>query len=136
MALITNFLCLSHIVSWCTESSGAKGELDLIFDTGHAYIFKSKEGTSLLLHIGIDSINLKDSSKKDVPIFKINSKKGDKLKKDLDIAEINLNNLEKYSKSPITPIIALNETLEGRNVEIIAKKGKVKKGDLLFVIKP
>lgn len=113
-----------------------KGELDLIFDTGHAYIFKSKEGTSLLLHIGIDSINLKDSSKKDVPIFKINSKKGDKLKKDLDIAEINLNNLEKYSKSPITPIIALNETLEGRNVEIIAKKGKVKKGDLLFVIKP
>ncbi len=113
-----------------------KGELDLIFDTGHAYIFKSKEGTSLLLHIGIDSINLKDSSKKDVPIFKINSKKGDKLKKDLDISEINLNNLEKYAKSPITPIIALNETLEGRNVEIIAKKGKVKKGDLLFVIKP
>ena len=113
-----------------------KGELDLIFDTGHAYIFKSEEGTSLLLHIGIDSINLKDSSKKDVPIFKINSKKGDKLKKDLDISEINLNNLEKYAKSPITPIIALNETLEGRNVEIIAKKGKVKKGDLLFVIKP
>lgn len=113
-----------------------KGELDLIFDTGHAYIFKSEEGTSLLLHIGIDSINLKDSSKKDVPIFKINSKKGDKLKKDLDISEINLNNLEKYAKSPITPIIALNETLEGRNVEIIAKEGKVKKGDLLFVIKP
>lgn len=113
-----------------------KGELDLIFDSGHAYIFKSEEGTSLLLHIGIDSINLKDSSKKDVPIFKINSKKGDKLKKDLDISEINLNNLEKYAKSPITPIIALNETLEGRNVEIIAKKGKVKKGDLLFVIKP
>ncbi|MGL4616929.1 MAG: glucose PTS transporter subunit IIA [Mycoplasmoidaceae bacterium] len=113
-----------------------KGKLELIFDTGHAYIFKTEDGTTILVHIGIDSINLKDSSNKDVSIFSIKSKVGQSLKKDSQISEINLNGLEKYAKSSITPIIALNETLEGRKIEIKAKSGKVKKGDLLFVIKP
>lgn len=113
-----------------------KGKLELIFDTGHAYIFKTDDGTSILVHVGIDSINLKDSSNKDISVFNVKSKVGQTLKKDSEISEINLKDLNKYAKSSITPIIALNETLEGRNIEIKAKSGNVKKGDLLFVIKP
>ncbi|MGL5591268.1 MAG: glucose PTS transporter subunit IIA [Mycoplasmoidaceae bacterium] len=113
-----------------------KGKLELVFDTGHAYIFKTEDGTSILVHVGIDSINLKDSAKKDISVFSVKSKAGQSLKKDSPISEINLKDLEKYAKSSVTPIIALNETLEGRKIEIKAKGPKVKKGDLLFVIKP
>lgn len=104
-----------------------------MFDTGHAYIFKAKDGTQILMHLGIDSINLVDEKGKEVKIFEPNVKAGKKLNKSTKIVTINNSKLNKYAKSNITPIFALNETLNGRKINVIAK-GNVKKGDPLFVI--
>ena len=38
--------------------SPANGEIELVFDTGHAFAVRMKDGTGLLVHIGIDTVSL------------------------------------------------------------------------------
>ncbi len=111
------------------------GEMELAFDTGHAYSFKTKEGTQILMHIGIDSINLKTKDGKDAKVFKPFVKTGDKLNSKTKIVEVNNSKLKELAKSNITPIIVLNESIKGRTISILAKGKTVKKGEPLFEIK-
>jgi len=39
--------------------SPANGTLEVMFPTGHAYAVRMKDGTALLIHIGINTVNLK-----------------------------------------------------------------------------
>lgn len=115
-------------------TSPISGKLSLVFDTGHAYTFESKKGTQILIHIGIDSINLKDKDEKELKPFTPKVKTGDSVKMGDDIASFKLANLKEYAKSTITPIIVLNESLNGREVKILKTSGKVEKGEPLFEI--
>ncbi len=108
------------------------GKISLVFPTGHAYSFETKDGTQILVHCGIDSVNIEDENKKKLNPFKVNCKENDKVVEDKPIATIDLDILKK-AKSNMTPIIALNETLKGRKINVKAN-GNVKKGELLFVI--
>ena len=36
-----------------------KGKLEMIFETGHAFGLRMKDGTGLLIHIGVDTVELK-----------------------------------------------------------------------------
>ena len=110
------------------------GEMELVFNTGHAYTFKSKEGTQILMHIGIDSINLKNENGKEINLFKPLVKDNQKLTSNTKIVEVNNTNLKKYAKSNITPIFILNDSIKGRSIAILAN-GDVKKGTPLFEIK-
>ncbi len=109
-----------------------EGRISSVFPTGHAYSFEAKDGTQLLVHCGIDSVNIEGKDKKKLNPFKINCKEDDKVVEDKPIATIDLDILKK-AKSNATPIIALNETLKGRKI-VIKASGNVKKGELLFVI--
>lgn len=112
------------------------GKLSLVFPTEHAYTFESKEGTQILIHIGIDSINLKDKSGKELKLFTSTIKTGDKCSVGTLISKAKVLDIKKYAKSSITPIVVLNESIFGREVKILKKSGLVKKGDPLFEIKP
>ena len=111
------------------------GKLSLVFDTGHAYTFESEKGSQVLIHIGIDSINLKDKDGKEVKPFEPLVKTGDSIKMGDDIAKVNLVAL-RHAKSKATPIIIMNESLEGREVKLLRKMGEVKKGTPLFEVSP
>lgn len=111
------------------------GKMSLVFDTGHAYTFESEKGTQILIHIGIDSINLTNKKGEKVETFESLVKTGDEVKTGQDISNVKLTGL-KYAKSKVTPIIVLNESLAGREVKLLRKSGEVKKGTPLFEILP
>ncbi|RXY97011.1 PTS glucose transporter subunit IIB [Malacoplasma penetrans] len=111
------------------------GKLSLVFDTGHAYSFETEKGTQILIHVGIDSINLKDKSGKELKPFAPNVKTGDTVKVGQEIGTVKLADL-KHAKSTITPIIVLNESLEGREIKFLKKSGEIKKGMPLFEVLP
>ena len=55
--------------------SPVDGEIASVFQTKHAMAFKSKEGTEVLMHVGIDSVNLEGEG------FKVFVEEGDTVKK-------------------------------------------------------
>ncbi len=108
-----------------------KGKINMVFPTGHAYGFETEDGTKLLLHIGIDAVAVKDD---DVKIFKPLVKINQKVDMSKNIADVNIKLLEKNAKSSITPIIALNESLDDRKIMLLKTEGCVKQGEPLFKI--
>ncbi|MDE5767709.1 MAG: glucose PTS transporter subunit IIA [Malacoplasma sp.] len=115
--------------------SPISGKVSLVFDTKHAYTFQSEKGTQVMVHIGIDSINLKDKKGKTLHPFESRVKTGDPVNAGEWVATVNLGDL-KFAKSNKTPIIVLNETLQGREIKILKKSGEVQKGTPLFEILP
>lgn len=111
------------------------GKMSLVFDTGHAYTFESEAGSQILMHIGIDSINLKNKENKELHPFTPKVHTGEEIKHGMPVADVKLGEL-RYAKSKVTPIIILNETLEGREIKFLRKTGEVKKGTPLFEILP
>lgn len=115
--------------------SPINGKMSLVFNTKHAYTFETEKGSQILIHIGIDSINLKTKDNKELKPFTSKVETGDKVNVGTPIVDVKLTDL-KYAKSKVTPIIIMNETLEGREVKILKKSGEVKKGTPLFEVLP
>lgn len=115
--------------------SPINGKLSLVFDTGHAYSFESKKGSQILIHIGIDSINIVDENGNKLNPFVSKVKTGDKVKVGDEIANVKINDLKK-AKSAITPIILMNESIANRKVKILKTSGTVQKGTPIFEIIP
>lgn len=80
----------------------ADGELTLIFETCHAFALTLDNGIELLVHIGIDTINLKGKG------FKALKEQGDRVKKGEPIVKINRKFIESKGYSLITPVLITN----------------------------
>ena len=59
------------------------GKLVTVFPTGHAYGIEAKDGTKVLIHIGIDSVNLNGEG------FDVKVKQGKKVKQGDPLVEVN-----------------------------------------------
>ncbi|WP_319371655.1 glucose PTS transporter subunit IIA [uncultured Ilyobacter sp.] len=96
-----------------------------IFETNHAVSFESREGLEIIVHFGVDTVNL--GGKGFERIGKEGSSKiGDKL------VRYDLEYLKSNAKSVKTPVIISNmEIVE----EIERGSGKVKAGELLMKVK-
>ncbi|MGL5592132.1 MAG: glucose PTS transporter subunit IIA [Metamycoplasmataceae bacterium] len=102
------------------------GYLVNIFHTNHAYTFESKDGTAILLHLGIDTINNSDK------IFKLAGKVGS-VNSTSHIVDINLKEIQKV-KSSITPIV-LPDLDPSIKLSLIVDYGQeVKAGDPILVV--
>lgn len=119
-----------------TLTSPISGKMSLVFDTGHAYTFESKKGTQVLVHIGIDSINLKDENQKELKVFNPKVKTNDSIKMGDNVCSFKLNDIKKYAKSHITPIIVLDESLNGREVKVLKTSGTIIRGEPLLEVLP
>ncbi|MGL4343262.1 MAG: PTS transporter subunit EIIC [Metamycoplasmataceae bacterium] len=108
-----------------------RAKLNFVFPGGHAYNFETKDKTNFLVHIGIDSVNAKEHNIFDNK-FQDSSQFIDN---ELKITNIDLEKLNQYAKSSITPILVLNESLNGREIIFNKTSGDIKKGELLFTIK-
>ncbi|MDF2609289.1 MAG: ptsG: system glucose-specific component [Lachnospiraceae bacterium] len=103
------------------------GTVSMVFDTKHAIGLASNDGIELLIHIGIDTVQLNGKC------FDVKVKAGDAIKKGDVLANVDLKGIVEAGYRTVTPIIVSN-TDDYENISIAAE-GKVRKQDKLLIVK-
>ncbi len=103
--------------------SPANGEIELVFDTGHAFAVRMKDGTGLLVHIGIDTVSLEGKG------FHVLKKQGDTVRAGEPVVRVDLDVVEKAGLSMQTMII-VTEPASDTPVAFI-NFGKVQRGQVI-----
>ncbi len=88
----------------------ADGTISSIFGTKHAVCFCSNAGTEVLIHIGVDTVNLKGQ------YFTAHVKDGDIVKRGQLMVEFNKEQIEKAGYDTVIPMI-FTDLDEGRTLE-------------------
>lgn len=96
--------------------SPVDGEIVNLFPTKHAIGLLSSNGVEILIHFGIDTVNLKGTG------FKALVNQGDKVKAGQPLLEVDLEYVKQHARSTITPIIFTN--LKENMFVAIEKSGK------------
>lgn len=78
------------------------GEITQIFPTNHAFGITTKEGLEILVHIGIDTVDLKGEG------YKRLVEVGSKVKRGEGIIEVDFEFIKKAGKDIITPVVITN----------------------------
>lgn len=82
--------------------SPVDGEISMVFPTSHAIGIKSDEGTEILIHVGMDTVQLDGKG------FTSHVKKGDKVKAGDLVLEFDINTIEEAGYDVTTPVIITN----------------------------
>jgi PTS system D-glucosamine-specific IIC component len=104
-----------------TIVSPVNGRILNVFPTKHAIGLESENGTEILIHVGIDTVNLKGEG------FEAFVQEGDIVTKGQKLLEVNFDFVKQHAPSIMTPIIFTNLN-EGESVTIKAS-GSVKAGE-------
>ncbi len=91
------------------------GEIIQVFNTKHAITLKSNKGTNLLIHIGLETVNLEG-----IP-FNIKVKNGQSVSKGQLLVDVDLEYIKNKGLKIITPVILINE---GEQEKVILEKNK------------
>ena len=102
------------------------GTISVFFPTGHAIGLQADNGAEVLIHVGMDTVNLNGKG------FTPKAKAGDKVKKGQLLLEVDLSEVEKANLSTITPVIITNTADMKDVVPTDAKTAKV--GDKLITV--
>ena len=102
------------------------GTIAAVFDTKHAIGLVSDTGLELLIHIGIDTVQLNGK------YYDIKVKNGDQIKKGDVIGTVDLEGIRSEGYRTITPIIVSNT--DNYN-EFKEKTGTVTAGEEILVVK-
>ncbi|MCC3146011.1 PTS glucose transporter subunit IIA [Halanaerobium sp. Z-7514] len=106
--------------------SPVNGEIIQIFPTGHALGIKTKDGLELLIHLGIDTVELAGQG------FNKLVEEGAKIKQGRALIEFDLDYIRENSPSTATPIVITNME-KIKKIEIL-KKGSVKAGQKILKV--
>lgn len=82
--------------------SPCNGKIEQIFRTNHAIVIKSDEGLQILIHLGLDTVELNGYG------FERISQIGAIVKIGEPLVRMDINKLKNMNKSIITPVIILN----------------------------
>ena len=93
-------------------TSPVNGSVEMIFDTKHAIGLKDENGREILIHLGIDTVNLKGKG------FEVFVNVGDKVKAGDKLIKMDVNFIKENATSDISPIIFTNLN-ENETVSII-----------------
>ncbi|MCF6408699.1 glucose-specific PTS transporter subunit IIBC [Pseudalkalibacillus salsuginis] len=112
-----------------TVVSPVDGKVVNVFPTKHAIGLETAGGREILIHFGIDTVNLKGKG------FEIMVEQGDEVKKGQTLMKADLDYISKHAASIITPIVFTN-LQEGEKVRI-KKSGSVdhKEEDIISIEK-
>lgn len=102
------------------------GEIAVLFPTKHAVAIKGDNGLEVLVHIGIDTVNLNGEG------FIAHVSQGDKVKQGDLLIEFDKNTIESKAKSSITPVVITNMDFV-ESIDIYY--GNKDKGDKVATIK-
>lgn len=102
------------------------GIVSKIFITNHAYSIKSDKDIEVMVHIGLDTVNLEGKG------FERLVEEGDRVNVGKGIIKVDLEYLKSQDKDIITPVIIL----EGSDVKTIEKiYNSVKAGDKMMEVR-
>ncbi|MEU6245051.1 PTS glucose transporter subunit IIA [Streptomyces sp. NPDC047024] len=90
----------------------------------HAFVVVDDEGHGVLVHLGIDTVQLNGEG------FELLVNKGDRVKRGQSVVRWNPASVEAAGKSPICPVVALEATAE--SLSEMVESGQVQVGDSLF----
>ena len=93
--------------------SPANGTLEMLYPTGHAFAVRMKDGSGLLVHIGIDTVNLKGNG------FKTLKKQGDSIKAGEAIVDVDLSIVRSAGLAPVTILILSEPISEDTKIKFI-----------------
>ncbi len=77
-------------------------EVDMMFETGHAVSLVTASGVELLIHVGLDTVNLQGQH------FNVHCASGDKVKKGQLLIEFDIDAISAAGYPTITPVIVCN----------------------------
>ena len=108
-----------------TICAPVNGKIEMVFETGHAFGMRMSDGTGLLIHIGVDTVNLKGQG------FTVLKKAGDNVKAGEPVVRVDLDVLKKAGYSSQTMIVITEPVKEDELVSFIEFGKNVKRGEIL-----
>ncbi|MDR3329983.1 MAG: PTS glucose transporter subunit IIA [Mycoplasmataceae bacterium] len=113
------------------------GELTLVAETGHAFSVKHSSGVEILVHIGIDTVNMNANreSGKALQGFTLHAKAGDKISVGAPVITADLEAIKKAGYDTITPVIIVNNEFSTNKNFTDILKGQVTKGTKIVELK-
>jgi len=106
----------------------ATGEITTVFPTGHAIGMTTDEGAEILIHIGMDTVELDGKG------FDIKAKQGDKVKQGDLLGHFDIDVIKEAGKPVVTPIVVTNSG-DFLDVLTLDQQDVVSGEELLVVIK-
>ncbi|MFV8829422.1 PTS sugar transporter subunit IIA [Alkalihalobacterium sp. APHAB7] len=96
--------------------SPVEGEIIQVFPTKHAIGIRSLSGAEVLIHIGIETVNMKGEG------FEVFVKEGDKVQVGTKLVEFSLDLIKEKAASTITPIVITNaDQLQSMKLEQVSE---------------
>ena len=102
------------------------GEVVFVFETKHAIGFMTDSGLSMLLHIGIDTVQLGGKG------FEVFVENGQKVKKGDPMMKLDLDYLAGHAPSLTSPVLC-TELEDNQKIRLL-KDGEIKAGEELFAV--
>lgn len=102
------------------------GEISFVFDTKHAIGFETASGLAMLLHMGIDTVNLNGKG------FEVFVQNGDQVKKGDLLMKLDLEYLKQHAPSLASPVLC-TELTDQQKIRLL-KTGAIKAGEALFAV--
>ena len=102
------------------------GEVCFVFETKHAVGYITDSGISMIIHMGIDTVQLNGEG------FKVCVENGQKVKKGDPLLELDIEYIKANAPSIVSPILC-TELEDNQKIRLIAD-GPVKAGEPLFAI--
>lgn len=106
----------------------ADGTVVNIMDTKHGIMFQTTQGVELLIHIGLETVNLNGK------YFTSHVENGAQVKAGDLLVEFDLDAIKKEGYDPITPVVVTNGDAYIRSVKMIKSGEKAAHGDCLLTI--
>lgn len=108
-------------------TSPITGQVMMVFETKHAIGLVAENGVEVMIHVGLDTVNMKGEG------FTANVKAGDQVKVGDLLLEVDLDAVKAAGHPTVTPIVITN-TANYQAVELI-KTGDIQHGDDILTIK-
>ena len=109
--------------------AGVNGEISSIFPTKHAIGIMSESHAEILLHLGIDTVELKGEP------FEITAHVGDVVTPETLVAKMNIEGVTASGKDPTVLMVVTNSS-QFEDEDDPIKKRSVQHGDKVFTLKP
>lgn len=103
----------------------ANGEIEMLFETGHAFGMRMKNGTGLLVHIGVDTVALNGQG------FTVLKKQGDTVTAGEPVVRVDLDAVKKAGYSTQTMLVITEPLDDAAPVSFIDFGTKVTRGQKL-----
>ncbi|MCI9092353.1 MAG: PTS glucose transporter subunit IIA [Coprobacillus sp.] len=107
-----------------TIVSPCNGVLEMMYPTGHAFAVRRKDGMGILVHVGINTVNLKGQG------FKLYAKQGEKVKAGQKLLQIKREKI-KEAGYDLTTMLIISEPINKDDKVEFSCINTVKKGQVI-----